>query len=64
MVAVVQNHEAVRIAIGQRSKQHAVDDRKHRRRRADAERQGENRHTGERGLPLQHPQRMTQVPNQ
>ena len=64
VVSVIQNHQAAWITIWQRSKQHAVDDRKHRRRRADAERQGENRHTSERRLPLQHPQGMTHVPNQ
>ena len=64
LVPVKEHHQATRITIGQRSKQHAVHDRKHRRRRADAERQGQNRHAGERGLPSQEPPRMTQVPKQ
>jgi hypothetical protein len=36
-----------------------LHDREDRRRRADAERQGQDRHTGERGLPSQEPPRMT-----
>ena len=64
LVSVKEHHQATRIAIGQWSKQHAVHDRKDRRRRADAERQGQNRHAGERGLASQEPPRMTHVPKQ
>ena len=64
LVSVIKSHQAAWITIWQRLKQHAIDDRQHRRRRADAERQCENRHASERRLPLQHPQGMTQVPNQ
>ena len=64
LVSVEEHHQAARITIRQWSKQHAVHDRKDRRRRADAERQGQNRHAGERGLPSQEPPRMTQVPKQ
>ena len=62
LVSVEERHQAARIAIRQRSKQHAVHDREDGRRRADAERQGQNRHTGERRLASQEPPRMTHVP--
>jgi hypothetical protein len=62
-VSVKECHQATRITIRQWSKQHAVHDRKDRGRRADAERQGQNRHCSERGLPPQEPPRMSQIPD-
>src|SRR4030095_5033099 len=64
LVSVKEHHQAPGIVIGQWSEHHAVHDRKNRRRRADAERQGQDRHTGESGLPSQQPPRMTQVSKQ
>ena len=62
LVAVEENHQATRITIRQWSEQDAIHDGKDCRRRANAERQGQNRHTRERGLASQQPPGMTQVP--
>jgi hypothetical protein len=60
LAPLAEAHEPVRVFEGQRPQQHAVDDRKDRRVRADAQRERENGDRREAGLLEQHPK---SVPN-
>src|SRR5262245_18783390 len=61
-MSVEDRHQAARIAIRERSKQHAVHDGENTRRRADAERECQSGEKAECGLTPQEPTRMTHVP--
>ena len=53
--------DAAGIAVGKRTKQHAVDDAEDRGRGADTQRQGQGGDDGEAGAPRERPPRVTDV---
>ena len=54
-------HDPIRLAITERTQQHAVDDGEDRRRGADAESEREDGDGGETGSSSEHPQRVAQI---
>ena len=56
--------DAIRLPVGKRLKQHAVDDAEHRRRGADAERKRQDGEDGEPGTARQRPPCVAQILDQ
>src|SRR6185503_10307040 len=61
LIAMVENHQSIRLDVAERPQEHGLDDGEDGDVGTDAERQGQNRRCGERGLPQKPTERVTEM---